>query len=219
MHNLGNDQSIDALAQIIWNYHLLRHPLEKSDCILVLGSNDPRVAQRGAELFLAGWAPLLVCSGNVGALTAGLYGKPEAEYFADVAISMGVPRDRILIENKSLNTGENIQNTRELLEKAGLNPQSFIVVQKPYMERRAYATFKKFWPEKKIIVTSPQLSYSAYPFPELPRERVINIIVGDLQRIKLYPSKGFQIEQPIPAPVWEAYEQLVSLGFTEHLIA
>ena len=32
------------LARVVWNYHLLHHELKKSDCILVLGSNDPRVA-------------------------------------------------------------------------------------------------------------------------------------------------------------------------------
>jgi hypothetical protein len=49
-------------------------------------------------------------------------------------------------------------------------------------------------------------------------EKVINIMVGDLQRIKIYPEKGFQIYQEIPAEVWKAYERLVALGFDKHLI-
>jgi len=43
-------------------------------------------------------------------------------------------------------------------------------------------------------------------------------MIGDLQRIKLYPEKGFQIYQEIPGDVWQAYEQLVKLGFDKHLI-
>ena len=43
-------------------------------------------------------------------------------------------------------------------------------------------------------------------------------MVGDLQRIKVYPGKGFQIHQEIPEDVWDAYEQLVRLGFDQHLI-
>lgn len=43
-------------------------------------------------------------------------------------------------------------------------------------------------------------------------------MVGDLQRIKEYPIKGFQIQQEIPSNVWDAYEKLVSLGYTSHLI-
>jgi hypothetical protein len=42
--------------------------------------------------------------------------------------------------------------------------------------------------------------------------------VGDLQRIKLYPEKGFQTYQEIPGQVWEAYLELVALGYDQHLI-
>jgi len=86
------------------------------------------------------------------------------------------------------------------------------------MERRSFATFKKHWPEKELIVTSPQLSMQAYPTAEITLEEVIHIMVGDLQRIKVYPEKGFQIQQEIPKEVWEAFEKLVSLGFNSHLI-
>jgi hypothetical protein len=96
--------------------------------------------------------------------------------------------------------------------------QSFIFVQKPYMERRSYATFKKHWPGKRLIVTSPQISFETYPTEEIPLERVINIMVGDLQRIKFYPEKGFQIFQEIPADVWQACEQLIASGFNKHLM-
>jgi len=73
-----------------------------------------------------------------------------------------VPRERILIEPNSTNTGENIKFTRQLLAEHDLQPESFIVVQKPYMERRSYATFRKMWPEKEVIVTSPQVSFGSY---------------------------------------------------------
>ena len=42
-------------------------------------------------------------------------------------------------------------------------------------------------------------------------------MVGDLQRIRIYPEKGFQIPQDIPDEVWAAYERLVGWGFTRHL--
>jgi uncharacterized SAM-binding protein YcdF (DUF218 family) len=192
--------------------------LEASDCILVLGSHDTRVAERGAELYLQGWSSLLIFSGGLGNLTLGVWTEPEADKFARIARDMGVPESAILIENASTNTGENIRFTRKLLESRGLDPRSFIVVQKPYMERRSYATFAQNWPGKRFLVTSPQLPFLEYPNPEIPLERVIHLMVGDLQRIKVYPEKGFQTFQDIPAPVWEAYEGLVQAGFTDHLI-
>lgn len=206
------------LAQILWDYHHMHHTLVPSDCILVLGSHDQRVARRGAELYLDGFAPLLVFSGGLGRLTKALWQETEADLFARIAVELGVPREAILIENRSTNTGENILFSRQLLDANGLMPQKFIVVQKPYMERRSYATFKKQWPDKELQVTSPQLSFAAYPTDDISLERVINIMVGDLQRIKLYPEKGFQIYQEIPRVVWEAYELLVSMGYDEQLV-
>lgn len=206
------------LAKKLWDYHQVNHCLEKSDCILVLGSHDLRVAERGAELYLEGWAPILIFSGGLGNLTKGMWSETEADKFASIAIHKGVPKEAILIENKSTNTGENIMYTQRLLGEKNLDPQTFIVVQKPYMERRSYATFKKHWPNKKLIVTSPQIPFEDYPTDEISLERVINIMVGDLQRIKVYPDKGFQIFQEIPRDILHAYERLIELGFNKHLI-
>ena len=44
------------------------------------------------------------------------------------------------------------------------------------------------------------------------------VVVGDLQRIRLYPERGFQIEQRIPEVVWAAFERLVALGYTKNLV-
>ena len=205
-------------ARKIWDYHHISNTLEKTDCILVLGSHDLRVAERGAALYLGKWAPLLIFSGGLGNFTREIWTEKEADKFASIAIQMGVPAEAILLENKSTNTGENILFTRQLLAEKKLNPDSFILVQKPYMERRSYATFRKHWPDKKLIVTSPQISFEEYPTEEIPLEKIINIMIGDLQRIKIYPDLGFQIYQEIPQNVSEAYELLVNAGFNKHLI-
>ena len=210
-------EEVKHLAKILWDYHHVDHPMEKSDCILVLGSHDTRVGERGADLYLEGWAPYIIFSGGLGNLTSGIWTEPEADKFATIAKKMGVPEKNILVENKSTNTGENITFTMNLLSQHGLDPQSFILVQKPYMERRSYATFKKHLPGKKLIVTSPQISFDNYPTEDISMEKVINIMVGDLQRIKIYPEKGFQIPQEIPATVWNAYKRLIALGYNRHL--
>jgi uncharacterized SAM-binding protein YcdF (DUF218 family) len=209
---------IHQLAKKIWDYHHLNQKLEKADGILVLGSHDLRVAERGAELFLNGYAPLIIFSGGLGNLTKNIWLKPEADIFADVALKMGVLKDKILIENQSTNTGENILFTKKMLAEKNINPNRLIIVQKPYMERRAYATFKKLWPKKECIVTSPQISFDNYPNKEISEDDVINIMVGDLQRIKIYPEKGFQIAQEISDDVWQAYEALVAEGYIKHVI-
>ena len=216
------EASVRALAQRLWEYHRLGHELVESEAIVVLCSHDERVAERGAELFLSKWAPLLIFSGGLGAITKELWTEPEAIRFSRIAESMGVPGESILVEDKSTNTGENVRYTRELLLREGLDPKRLIAVQKPYMERRTYATFRKVWPEKELIVTSPQVSLDQYldqyAHNTLTPEDVVAIMVGDLQRIRLYADKGFQIPQEIPASVWAAYEELVHAGFNKYLV-
>lgn len=213
---------VRTLAKRIWDYHRLEHRLVPADVILVLCSHDTSVAARGAELWLAGWAPLLVFSGGLGAVTRHLWQEPEADQFARIAIEMGVPPERILIENRSTNTGENVRFTRALLEGKGIDPARLILVQKPYMERRTYATFEKVWPGKAIVVTSPTASFdeylTRYSNQALTTDDVIGIMAGDLQRIRLYPKLGFQIEQHIPDDVWAAFEELVALGYDKYLV-
>jgi uncharacterized SAM-binding protein YcdF (DUF218 family) len=213
---------IRALVERIWNYHRMSHTLRPADAILVLCSHDEIVARRGADLLLEGWAPLLIFSGGAGAITKRLFAEPEADRFAAIAVGMGVPPAQILIENRSTNTGENVRFTRELLAARGLDPQRFILVQKPYMERRTYATFMQQWPGRDIIVTSPQIGLDEYlgrySNGSLSVDEVIGIMVGDLQRIKVYPEFGFQIPQDVPPDVWAAYEALVREGYDTHLI-
>lgn len=212
------DERTLLLAKKLWNYHHVNHIIKKADCILVLGSHDIRVAERGAQLWLEGWAPWLIFSGGLGRLTKEMWTESEAELFARVAIKMGVPPTSILIENRSTNTGENIVFTGHLLKEKKLDPKSFIVVQKPYMERRSYATFKKHWPDKQLMVTSPQISFEEYPTEEIPMDKVIHIMVGDFQRIMLYPKRGFQVYQEIPDEIEAAFHELVALGYTHHLM-
>jgi uncharacterized SAM-binding protein YcdF (DUF218 family) len=210
--------SVEAWARTIWDYHHVGHALRKADCIIVLGSHDTRVAERGAELYLAGWAPLVVMSGGLGSLTSGMWTRPEAEVFADVAAARGVPRDALLLESRSTNTGENVELSRRLLAERGLAARSAIAVQKPYMERRTLATFGVRWPQLDLVVTSPQLDFEAYTSVGIPRDDVIHIMVGDLQRLLVYPGKGFSTPQEVPAEAMAAYEGLVAAGYTKRLL-
>jgi uncharacterized SAM-binding protein YcdF (DUF218 family) len=205
-------------ARLIWDYHHVHHTLAPAEAIIVLGSHDTRVAERGAEVFLAGWAPLIVFSGNLGALTTEIWTRPEAEIFAEAAEAKGVPRDRMLLEPRATHTGENVSFSRELLAARGIHPRRVIAVQKPYMERRTLATFGQRWPEVEVLVTSPQISFDDYPRPDITRDDVINIMLGDLQRLTVYGQKGWSARQEIPAEVQAAFERLVKAGYTRRLL-
>lgn len=206
------------LARIIWDYAHLNHLLKKADLIMVMGSLDTRVAEHGSQLFLRGYAPYILMSGGLGRITQNEFKEPEAVIYSKIAISLGVPEEKILIESESSNTGENISFSKRLLQDSDIKHDSVIVVHKPYMERRAFATFKKIWPEPDILLSSQDISLEEYPTDTLPMDEVISVLTGDLQRTKDYPKKGFQIEQDIPNVVLLAYKELVKRGYTKHLI-
>ena len=210
--------SVDRWAQIVGDYHQVGHTLARADAILVLGSHDTRVAERAAEVFLAGWAPLVVFSGNLGSLTSGIWTRPEAEIFAEVAAARGVPRENMLLEPRATHTGENVSFCRELLAERGLQPRRAIAVQKPYMERRTLATFQSRWPELDVLVTSPQIPFDAYPNDDITRDDVIHIMVGDFQRLMLYARKGWSAPQKVPDDVMDAYQDLIAAGYTSRLL-
>jgi uncharacterized SAM-binding protein YcdF (DUF218 family) len=170
---------------------------------------------------MQGFGDYLVISGGVGKLTKDVFDKPEAQVFKNIAISVGVPDSKIIIEDVSTNTGENVRFTYYLLHQKGLNFRSLILVQKPYMERRTYATFMKQWPgdEVEVCVNSPQIAYEDYFNETCPREVVLNVMVGDMQRIREYPKRGLQVEQEVPTNVWNSYGRLVAAGYSSHLIS
>ena len=130
-----------------------------------------------------------------------------------------MPPEAILLEDEATNTGEKIRFSYELLDRMGMIPKTMILLQKPYMERRTYATFKKQWPgAAEIMVASPPIPYEEYFNNDQPKDKIIHIMVGDLQRIMDYPKLGFQIPQPVPHEVSHAFSELGNLGYTKHLI-
>ena len=208
------------LAQIIWEYLRYEQPLEKADVIIGLGSHDLQTAEHCAAVYKEGWAPLIVFCGGRGRLTEDLVGN-EADRYAEVAISRGVPESMILRDTASTNTGENIQNAYALLKANGVLPKKIILVTKPYMLRRAYATLMKQWPERakpQVICSALAKDLESYGAGFETPEETTQIMVGDLQRIKEYPKRGFQIEQAIPHEVWRAYEELIRRGYDKHQI-
>lgn len=212
---------IDQYAQTVWSYLSLTHPLQRADVLLVLGSHDLRVADYAAEVFTQDYAPLVVISGGVAhkddLLETG-WEHSEAEVFAGVMANKGVPEEVMLLEKEAQNTGDNFLLSKALLEEAHHDVKKAIVVTKPYMTRRAFATGAVQWPDVELLMTSFNISFEEYCTGDIDRDTIINIMVGDLQRIIEYPKQGFQIEQEVPEEVLEAFGALTEAGYDKHLL-
>lgn len=234
----------------------MNHDLEPfattpASVIICLGSSDLRVAVYAARLFQEGVADWLLFSGGMGTgmhSGANLLGwkQPEAEVFAAEAMRCGVDKERILVEPASKNTGENIRLSHDLLAEKGVLVESIVLVTKPFMERRALATFMKQWPTDStessssvndntrsteslssaspvplMRVSSPPASWPNYiEGSGLARDDIVSILVGDVQRLTDYaaPPHDFQIPQVIPSEVNDAFERLVACGYDGNMI-
>lgn len=209
------------LAEIIWEYHQLRHVERQAEVMLALGTNDLRVAEHAAALYHRGMSPLIVCTGAIAHLhdmLATSWTRPEAEMYADVLVDRGVPRGCILLEPRATNTSENIRFSKVLLAERGIQPKSVLIAVKPFMQRRAVATYAVCWPEAPVSVSSWETSFRDYCAGDLTVEKITNIMMGDLQRIWVYAAKGYSAPQQIPDQVRVAYDRLKELGFTRHLL-
>jgi len=84
---------VQEAMQTVWDYMHMHHELRKAEAIMVLGSYDTNVGVYAAQLYLDGWAPLLVCAGSgsvnqQNAAWADFAGSTEAEVFADIAVKV-----------------------------------------------------------------------------------------------------------------------------------
>ncbi|MFJ7949747.1 YdcF family protein [Streptomyces sp. NPDC096354] len=142
----------------------------------------------------------------------------EAVHYRERALELGVPSSAVLVEPHARNTGENIRFSRSLLEEAGIDVSSALLISKPYEERRAYATARKSWPEVEIVSASTPMTLDEYVDSIQDARLVIDMLVGALQRLLIYPEQGFMIKLPVPDDVMEAYERLCREGFTSRLL-
>ena len=211
----------EALSTI-WKWMRLGMEAEKADCIVGFGCINDDIAIRCAQLYLEGFAPRILFSGGLGRNTKSRWSTSEAERYRDIALGLGVPEDVMLIEKRSTNTGENIVFSREILRAEGLAEKKLLCVHKPFMERRVWAAMKAYWPEADFTMTSPQLSMEEYiertMAQGMTEKAVIDVIVGDVQRMEIYARKGYQIPQPLPDEVRAAFNAMVEMGYTGELI-
>lgn len=213
-------QKIDQDARIIYDF-LSWHEKEDAhaDILLIPGSHDLRVADHAAALFRKGRASWLVCSGGYGKITQDSFSKPEAQLFAERCIQQGVAPESIIQEPQATNTGENFTLSRLVLRKRGIQPRVGLIVCKPYMARRAWATGAKQWPDIRWMVDPAPIAFEDYAGPDTPREQLIELMVGDLQRMEVYARQGFQVPVAVPGPVKAAWTRLVQDGYDRYVIS
>lgn len=123
--------------------------LKKSDAIIVVSGGDTvKRTEEGVQLWKAGWAPRIVFSG-----AAADRGTSNATVMQRQAIRSGVPEAVTFVEGQSVNTKENAERTKPILQAN--NMHSAILVSSPYHTRRVKTTFKKGYGEGYTFLSHP----------------------------------------------------------------
>lgn len=192
-----------------------RHALAGSQLIIVCGSYDLRVCDHACGLLQRGIAPRLLITGGHGNWTRHLWAQSEASVFADRARQHGVSDAQLLLEPHAGNFAENIAFARQLCPDV----RRATFVTKPNSVRRVQQTLPIQWAGLEAAVDAPVLAFPQDISQLIGVLGLIDEMVGDLQRLLVYPQWGFQLPLPVPADIVEAWQALIAAGFDRHLLA
>jgi uncharacterized SAM-binding protein YcdF (DUF218 family) len=203
-----------AIAEELWDYLRLGQEVQPAECILVFGGHDLGVAHRAVELYHAEVAPLVLVSGGSANVPSGSRFSTEADAIVDILKTEGVPEADILIEQLASNTSENFWLSAELLRDRGVDLDRFLIVQKPYGERRTIATARRRWPSRSVRVTSEIVTFDKYLAGDIPVQRILSMLAGEALRLQQYADSGLiEIDEPVPADLIEGARWLQASGF------
>ena len=219
-----NKKKIEKVLEEIWNYMKLNQHLENCDLIIGCGCSNLDIPIKCGELLKEGYAPKILFTGGLGKITKDIFLKSEAETFKEIVISDGIREEDILIETKSTNTGDNLRFALKLLDKTNIKHDKILIVHGPFNERRTYSSAKNILKNKDLIITSPNVTFDEYLkiLESKSIEKIIDeisVIVGDIQRLIIYPQFGWQIENVVPDSIIKDYYFLKKLGFSKYILS
>ena len=141
-----------VIAILIVLGHILNKrnlPNSQADVALVFGTGLEWKAksrwEHAAQLFKQGMIGYIIVSGGVLVPQQAI---TEAEWFRDNLISLGIPSEKILLENQATNASENASFALPILQRHNL--KSVILVMSDFTGLRAYLTAKRAWLENGI---------------------------------------------------------------------
>jgi hypothetical protein len=144
-------------------------------------------------------------------------GRPEADAWMErlVRTHPQVPRDRVTLESRSTNTGENIRFTAELLAREfpelafGEGLRTALIVAAPSRLRRVRLTLRRLVPALQVTRCLPGADYDReYALHESKGIPFLPHLRGELDRIVAYPARGWIAPEPLPPEISAAQEVL-----------
>jgi uncharacterized SAM-binding protein YcdF (DUF218 family) len=196
--------------ETLFHYLVVRDELRHADLIFGFGVYDARVPDHCAELYSAGFAPLILFSGGYGR-GSGPLSQPEALYFRERALKKGVPSSAIMTESRSTNTLENVLFSRELLHRTNTRMDSVILVAQPHRQRRVWYTCTRWIPET-ICINNPPYTLLENEITRMGGiDALLSSLLGEAKRIATYGLKGDITTEPEPLQMRKIIRSLENL--------
>ena len=154
----------DRIIKDITDYIFVCDTPKRSDIIFLPGGTYAEVPEKGAELFSAGIAPVIMPSGKYSVSTDGFAGVSskeeiytgnygtECEFYSDVLNKCGVPEYAIIGERRARYTMQNAVFSREVCDAAGIRVQRAVICCKSFHARRCLVYYASAFPEAELAV-------------------------------------------------------------------
>ena len=131
-------------------YLYYKDEMKPADVIVVLAGEETERVEHGVKLFKDGWARkdrIILAGGPL------VWKYTWASLMKEHAIFLGVPKNAILLEDRSRTTEEDVMFTKKIFDKYGY--KSCILVTSPYHSRRATKIFREIMGDKIMVISSP----------------------------------------------------------------
>ncbi|OBZ12951.1 hypothetical protein A7975_08605 [Bacillus sp. FJAT-26390] len=135
----------------ITKFIFLETEIEQADLILVPGGSQPQLMEKAAQLYHQGLAPLILPSGGA---TKNV-DTTEWDFLNEIGLSLGVPQEAIMKEDKATNTFENARYSWELIQANGIPANRVILACKAGHACRALLTYKTVFPKETQFFIAP----------------------------------------------------------------
>ena len=209
---------LDTAIRTVFAYLSETDPLEAEpyDAVIGFGMFDLSLPRFCGDLYTSGAARRVIFTGGIGAGTGDL-GGPEADVWrATLARSHpAIDAERVIVENRSTNTGENVSFTAEVLRTMypdlafGTGLRRVLVVASPTRLRRVGLTLRCQQPAVSVTRQLPPAALEADA--ALYAGQGINYrrhLAGELDRIVGYSIRGWILQEPLPPAVESAHRML-----------
>lgn len=157
--------------------------INEADVVIIPGASHPELMVVAAELYHKGLAKYILPTGGPNANLK----QTEASFLTEVGLSLNVPDEVILKENKALNTFENALYALELIKNNNIPFNRVVLVTKTSHSRRVLLTFELVFPKTTCFFVKPVIDRTGITKDNWHlTERGREVTFGELKKIGTY---------------------------------